>query len=143
MFDYYPQFTKLTAQARRQADAFEQATIARADLLVYPTNWVARSAIEDYGADPAKVHVQPYGANITEIPPRELAVAPRRRAGCRLVFVGVNWARKGGAIAVDAVRLLRGQGIDAELTIVGSVPPAPIRDIAVTVIPFIDKSDPA
>jgi glycosyltransferase involved in cell wall biosynthesis len=143
MFDYYPQFTNVTAQARRQADELERATIARADLLIYPTSWAARSAIEDYGADPAKVHVQPYGANIAETPSREMALAPRRRSGCKLIFVGVDWSRKGGAIALEAVRCLRRQGLEAELTILGCIPREPIEAPAVTVIPFLDKNDPA
>jgi glycosyltransferase involved in cell wall biosynthesis len=142
MFDYNPQFTNLSARARREADELERTAIMRADLLVYPTNWAARSAIEDYDADPDKVHVLAYGANLAETPARESALAPRKPPTCRLLFVGTNWIYKGGAIAVDTFRSLRDAGVDVELTIVGCVPSRPIDDPDITVIPFLDKNDP-
>ena len=142
MFDYYPRFRNLTRGARREADELERAAISRSELLIYPTNWAARSAIEDYGADPAKVHVLAYGANMTTAPTREAAIAPRQNSPCKLIFVGVDWSVKGGAIALDAYRRLRGAGVEAELTIVGCVPPDPIEDPGVSVIPFLDKNDP-
>lgn len=142
MFDYYPQFSGLRDSARRSADGIERRAIARADLLLYPTGWAARSAVEDYGADPAKVHVVPYGANLETLPERMPALAPRDRSKCRLLFVGVNWAVKGGAIAIDTLRCLRADGVDAELTIVGCVPPEPLEEPGLRVIPFLDKNDP-
>ena len=142
MFDYYPRFTNLGKQARREVDEIERAAITRADVLLYPTNWAAQSAIEHYGADPAKVHVLSYGANLDIVPSREEVLAPRERSGLKLLFVGVNWSIKGGAIAVEAVRCLRREGVEAELTIVGCVPPEPVEDPGITVIPFLDKNDP-
>ena len=142
MFDYYPRFTNLGEQARREVDEIERAAITRADLLLYPTNWAAQSAIEHYGADPDRVHVLSYGANMDVVPSRDEVLAPRERSGLKLLFVGVNWSIKGGAIAVEAVQTLRREGVEVELTIVGCVPPEPLEDPGITVIPFLDKNDP-
>jgi glycosyltransferase involved in cell wall biosynthesis len=74
----------------------------------------------------------------------------------RLAFVGKKWERKGGDIALDALRWLRGRGIDARLTILGSRPPGYVDpegadgpgtegelEPGVAVIPFLNKNRPA
>lgn len=142
MFDYYPQFKTLTRSARQEANALERSAIARADLLVYPTNWAARSAIEDYDADPSRVHVLAYGPNFSELPSRDEALRARPGGAFNLIFVGVNWQIKGGQIAVDTLKALRDMGVDAMLTIVGCTPPEPFDGEHIKVIPFLDKNDP-
>lgn len=143
MFDYYPRFRRLTARARREADQLERAAIKRADLILYPTEWAARSAIEEYGANPGKVHVVAYGANMIEVPSRVDALAPRTGTTRKILFVGVDWEIKGGALAVECLRLMRAAGIDVEMTVVGCVPPQPVAEPGLAVIPFLHKSDPS
>ncbi len=41
---------------------------------------------------------------------------------CRLLFVGVDWYRKGGDRAVEAARILNEGGLPTELHVVGSAP---------------------
>ena len=85
----------------------------------------------------------PFGACIEEVPPRE-DLAQRgepSREAVRLLFVGKDFKRKGGALAVKAVELLREQGVQAELTLLGCVPPRP--QPGVTAIEYLDKDDPA
>ena len=142
MRGYYPSFSGLSARAVREAEALEAAAIARADLLVYPTAWAARSAIADYGADPGRVHVVPYGANMDALPDRARAVAPRAEGPLRLLFVGVDWARKGGDVAIEVLDALRARGVAAHLTVVGCAPPGRPARPDLTVIPFLDKSTP-
>jgi glycosyltransferase involved in cell wall biosynthesis len=139
MLDYYPRFSNLSARAVRAANAMERDSIARADLLLYPTHWAAESAIRDYGADPAKVRVIPYGANLTEVPDAPPAYQPQGER-CRLLMVGVDWEIKGGAIAVETLRALRALGVEAELTIVGCSAPSPINLPGLRFIPFLDKN---
>jgi glycosyltransferase involved in cell wall biosynthesis len=139
---YHPHYRVLSEQTRRDTEELEQAVISRADLLLYPTEWVARSAIEDFGADPSKVHIVPWGANM-ESPPPAPTIDERPSDGrCRLLFVGVNWTEKGADIAVETLRGLRGDGLAAELTICGCTPPTEIDVPGLTVIPFLDKGDP-
>lgn len=142
MVDYYGKFTDLTATALREAEAVEAAAIARAQILSYPTEWAARSAVEDYGADPARIRIMPYGANLDTLPDRAAALAPRRDGPLRLIFVGVDWVRKGGAIAVEALSELTAAGIPAEMTIVGCVPPKDVPADNLTVHPFLSKNKP-
>lgn len=139
---YYPEYSDLSARAIREADALERLAIQRADLLLYPTRWVAQSAIDHYGADPAKIRIQPYGANLTQAPSRQEALVTRKTGPVRLLFVGVSWLRKGGDIALSAVHALRARGMDVQLTVIGCTPPADVDLTDVTVIPFLDKTDP-
>jgi glycosyltransferase involved in cell wall biosynthesis len=60
-----------------------------------------------------------------------------------LLWVGIDWVRKGGGIVVDCLHDLRRSGIDAHLTVCGCVPPFGQSDPHITVIPFLDKRDPA
>ncbi len=143
MIDYNSRYKNLTLAAIREADALERAAIRRSDLMIYPTDWAARSAIEDYGADPEKVHIVPYGANLAYVPARSEALAARPGPMRRIIFVGVDWAMKGGEITLAAVRDIRTRGLDVELTVVGCSPPAPVTDAGVTFVPFLDKNDPA
>lgn len=143
MFEYYPEFSKISTRSIRQADELERRSIARADALIYPTNWAAQSAIEHYQADPKKVHVIPFGANFQNVPDRERALTPRPGPALKLLFVGVNWDRKGGTIAVAALRELLAKGMNAELTVVGCIPPETVDRDQITIIPFLDKNDSA
>jgi glycosyltransferase involved in cell wall biosynthesis len=126
----------------------ERKALHRADLLVYPTRWAADSAINDYGVDPARIIVQPFGANLSDPPSREEALALRRDGPLRLLFCGVEWERKGGNVALQAIEQLHNAGVPATLTVLGCTPP-PSPEVAeltrrglLTVIPFLDKSIP-
>lgn len=142
MIGYYPEFSALSRLSRWEGHLVEARAIARADALIYASDWAARSARDDYGASAAKLHVIPFGANLAQVPTRAEALAPRRADGpCRLLFVGRNWQRKGGAIAIDALRCLRQMGIDAELTVCGPQPPP--AEPHVRCVPAIEKHDAA
>jgi glycosyltransferase involved in cell wall biosynthesis len=141
MVGYYPQFTGLSRGAIRAADRLERAAITRAALLVYPTRWVADSAVRDYGADPSKILVAPLGANMDDA---EIGgpAAPPDDGVCRLLFVGTEWERKGGDIALAALKRLQGRGVPSRLTLVGAAPPGPVGE-GVEAVGFLDKNRPA
>ena len=142
MDGYYPDYSGLLASSRRSAEDLERRAIGRADLIFYPTQWAANSAIRDYGADPAKIHVLPFGANFTELPDRDTALRSRNSTTFYLLCVAVDWHRKGVPTVVEAYRELRRMNIDVELTICGSTPPTRLEIPGVTVIPSLDKNDP-
>ncbi len=141
--DYYPRFSRVLRFSAREADDVDRLAVRRADLLVYPSQWAACSAVRDYQGDESKIHVIPYGANIEDVPDPETIRHDGGSDECRLLFVGVKWARKGGDIAVETLIRLREMGIRAQLTICGCVPPGGLRVPGLQVIPFLDKNDPA
>ncbi|WP_454618219.1 glycosyltransferase family 4 protein [Bradyrhizobium cenepequi] len=141
--DYHPNYRNLTRAARETSERLERDTIARADLILYPSQWGAESAVRDYGADPARVHVVPWGANLKEAPARESVLGCRRPGPVRMLLVGVNWKEKGADIAVETLAELNNRGVKAELVICGCTPPEPVTQDGLTIIPYLDKNDPA
>ena len=91
-------------------------------LCVFPAQWLQDEALK-LGAKPEKIRIIPFGANIPD--PGASAVESRdffRNAAenkVRLLFVGVDWHRKGGDIALQTAELLKEQGLDVTLDLVG------------------------
>jgi glycosyltransferase involved in cell wall biosynthesis len=141
LIDYYPDFANLSTHTKRAGDRLEAMTIERASVCMFSSSWAAASAINDYGADPQRVVVNELGANVDAPPSSELQIAlPIDKI--RLLFVGVDWSRKGGSIASSATRLLRQQGIDAELAVVGCRVPERDRHEGVIEVGFLSRTDP-
>jgi glycosyltransferase involved in cell wall biosynthesis len=67
------------------------------------SHWVARSLVDEYGVPPARVHVIPPGVDTNAWRPQEGAAAG---GPVRLLFVGGNFERKGGALLLDVFRRL-------------------------------------
>lgn len=144
MIDYYSSyFGRPFRRSRREANRIEQLAIDKADLIICSSSWAQRSLCNDYHADVNKVHVVPFGANFDEWPfPRTLHGRHHEKT-CHLLFVGNDWRRKGGQIAVDTLVELEKLGVSAKLTIVGCVPPVKPRQGNIEIIPLLDKNDHA
>lgn len=122
----------------------EQKALDSASLALYSSEYAARSAIEDYNIDPGKVKVVPFGGNFSgEVDPGEIRarIRLRSRKTCHLLFLGVNWQRKGGDLAVRVARKLNDEGIHTILHVIG------IKDLKLNPMPdfirnhgFISKS---
>jgi glycosyltransferase involved in cell wall biosynthesis len=139
--DYYPQFTNLWQWSANQANNVEQMAYRNAAALLYSSSWAARSAVEAYSVDPERVHTIFFGANLDTVPPKETVLAKKPSERCRLLFMGVGWQRKGGAIAFETRQKLEEMGINAELIICGSTPPRQLSHKRMVVIPFLNKND--
>ncbi len=138
---YYPFHKKIVKRSIYEMNTIQDRVLKKASAVIYSSAWAARSAIEDYGADPKKIHVVPFGANLDEIPPREAVLAREKSEHCRLLFLGVDWIRKGGDIAFETLLKLEEMGIQAELIVCGCAPPERVAHERMKVIPFLDKND--
>lgn len=138
--DSYPEFSNLSRASRRLGERLERAAIARADLLVYPSEWAAESAVRDYGAERSRILVAPFGANLDTLP-QAAPSEPRCGGALRLLFVGKEWERKGGDTALEALAALRRMGRAATLTVVGCIPPGAGTVAGLEVAGFLDKAD--
>ena len=144
LFASYPAYKDLSAASRRHGDRIERAAIKRASASVFASEWAAASAIRDYSAEPARVHVVPFGANFEHQPAREdvvRAIDARASDKIQLLFIGVEWERKGGPVALQVLRTLVKQGVPAHLTVVGCEPAISHEDAShVSVRGFIEKT---
>lgn len=141
LIGYYPEYSNLMRRSIYEKKTIQELALKKASAVIYSSTWAARSAIEDYGADPRKIHVVPFGANLDEPPTRETALARKKSESCRLLFLGVDWVRKGGDIAFETLLKLEEWGIQAELIICGCTPPKGVVHKNMKVIPFLDKND--
>jgi len=126
LMDYYPHYSNLCAETIRGANRAEDLALLKCRLAIYSSEWAANTAIQHYGVDPAKVKVVPFGANINSsrtIQDIERIIQNKNSEVCRLLFVGVDWFRKGGDIAVEVAAELNQLGVRTELHIVGCDPP--------------------
>lgn len=139
--NYYGDLSNVRDVSLREGNKIEKKAIKKSVLLIYSSRWAAESAIKDYGADKSKVHVLPFGANIEYVPLQEEVFKKKRSDKCRLLFLGVDWERKGGSIAFDALLELEKLGVESELTVCGCVPPEEFKHESLMVIPFLDKND--
>jgi len=142
---YYCGYKNLCETTKRQGDLLERMAIRKAAVCLYRSEWAARSAIDDYGAEPSKVFVTSLGPAIDKqlIPPR-IDVADKLACGmCRLLLIGLDCRRKGCDTAIEATRILKDEGIDARLTVCGcKIPAATTLPDYVTWVPFLNKNDP-
>jgi glycosyltransferase involved in cell wall biosynthesis len=79
---------------------------------------IRRSLIEDYGVEPAKIRCANAGSNL----PRGPGAPVRVPGGKTILFVGMEWERKGGPLLVAAFRRVLREHPDAKLIIVGCAP---------------------
>ena len=119
----------------------EALAIAKSSRSIYSSEWAANSAINDYQANPSKVSVIPFGANLDDIPADSEEFLKRQTDCCRLLFVGKGWERKGGDLAFQTLLALEKKGMNVELTVVGNIPPAEVRHDRLTIIPYLNKRD--
>jgi glycosyltransferase involved in cell wall biosynthesis len=113
---------------------------------MFSSEWAASSAVADYGVNPEKIKVVPFGANFIMVPAREVvlqSVATRSMESCQLITIGVDWYRKGIPSAIELASTLNDQGIRTELTVVGATAPSGVSlPDFVKLTGFIDKQAP-
>jgi glycosyltransferase involved in cell wall biosynthesis len=142
LLDYYPQYSDMLTRSIEQMQAITVRGMRKASTLIYSSAWAAQSAINEYHIDPRKVYVVPMGANFDEPPDEEIIERKKRSGICKLLFVGVDWQRKGGEIAFETLLALAQIGIPAELTVCGCMPPKNRSHPDMKIIPYLDKNDP-
>jgi len=145
MKDFYPDWSNITEKSKINGNSVDVNALARSAAAIYCSQWAADEAIIHHKTDKRKVHVVPYGANIDSsfIPKTEEAIRNKIGNKCSLLFLGVDWIRKGGDIAYNTMKELNAMGVNASLIVCGCVPPVQVQsDKNVDVIPFLNKSIP-
>jgi glycosyltransferase involved in cell wall biosynthesis len=129
LLNFYSNYFSLSEEAVSEAQQIEQQAIESSDLLIYTSKWAADAAINKYKADPKKVFIVPFGANINCAPaPGEIkAIIEKRdiKRHVNLLLLGIDWDRKGGDYAVQVAQKLNALNIPTTLHLAGlpSLPP--------------------
>ncbi len=142
--NYYSSFSKYSSGTIKRGNRLERMAFNKAKKLIFTSDWAAKSAIEDYGVYPGRIKTIGFGANIAEgLSEDEVlsSVKDKSTEECNLLFVGVEWERKGADIAVQVMDRLRAENINAKLYLVGlkQVPPKLSKHIIN--IGFLNKNE--
>ncbi len=116
---HYPGFEKKNLPSSSWL-ACEKDVYHHATLNFTMSGNVADSIVKDYDCDSAKVVTVYGGANIGVSP--DQIFDDRRYSNLNILFVGVEWERKGGPILVEAFKIVLNRLPNASLTILGCKP---------------------
>ncbi len=125
LLDFYDSKDKLTQESFRHGVDIEKLALDNSALAVFSSEWAASIALNYHKINPSKVKVVPFGANVTHNNTTDdikKFIAKRDKGICKLLFVGVDWIRKGGDIALNTAIELNRKGLKTELSIVGVEP---------------------
>ena len=141
--NFYPSFSNFCNETKRSIYALEKSALDRCKLVIFWSDWAAEVAVKTYGIAPSKIKVVPSGPNIECNRTNEdvnSIVESRVTTPCKLLFIGVEWFRKGGDIALEVAKELNKRGLPTELSVVGCQPitSEPLPSF-VKVIGFVDK----
>lgn len=103
---------------------------------VFTSSYASADAIRKFynSFSSEKIKVVPLGANFDEMPSRDLVmenILNKNMNVCRILFVGVDWNRKGADIVIETVKILHDAGFPIELHLVG------LRDIPMSLPPYV------
>jgi glycosyltransferase involved in cell wall biosynthesis len=127
----------LSERSYQQQFEWERSVYAKMTGIFVMSSWLGHSFVHDFGVEAAKVHVVHAGINLPELPPARVT----RAAAPKFLFVGKDFARKGGSYLLEAFRAVRQAVPDATLSIVG--PAMGATQPGVVFEGFLSKDDPA
>lgn len=118
----YPEWQSKSDGYVRAFDDFERRALTRSAAVCMAARYAGDSAVEDYGVDPARLHIVPLGCNITADPgAASRSRKPPSRERFELSIVALDPERKGLDLSIRTVEAMRARGVDAWLTYVGPV----------------------
>jgi glycosyltransferase involved in cell wall biosynthesis len=135
---------------RSRRDPFQLQTLSRlgqravnnTSKIFMTSRFAVQRSAENFGTRfPAHKTLTTLIAPCLDDPPTDFTIRSSS-SPLRLLWVGVDWERKGGAQVLDVFNQLRARGIDAELHLVGQVPECAQQQPGVTHHGFIDKTQP-
>lgn len=94
---------------------FERNLYGNLDLIFTMSEWLRRSFIDDFSCDPDKVIAVGAGVNLKYVP----EIKNKDYSKHNILFIGVDFKRKGGGILLDAFKIVRKEIPGATLTIIG------------------------
>jgi len=117
LYNYYPEFSDFWKFNINQGNNIEKKALETSTKIIAASDWTKNSIIHDYNISPKKIEVIEFGANINNI---DIDIHTKGKSqSLNILFLGVEWGRKGGDIAVQTCELLINQGLDSSISIVG------------------------
>lgn len=138
LLNYYGGMSGFGLLSKKTTVFLEKLALQKSNELVFSSEWAAKHAVDFYKIPKEKVHVIKFGSN-AQAP--DQIVEKEYSGEITFLFLGVEWERKGGQIALDAIKILRQRNYPVKLQVVGCIPPVEETE-AMNVIPFLNKNNP-
>ena len=138
----YDGMSHFTPDIMQQVSLVERLASKRCTGIIETSDWAAKEARRIWRLPDEKGASIPFGANVeTDVTEENLQASIKARGydECRLLWLGKDWDRKGGSIALQTAKLLNQRGIKTKLQVVGCEVPDAEKDPCVEAIGFIDK----
>lgn len=119
----YSWYSKMPEHLKREQDRIEREAMAKCTKAIVSSKCVVDEMTKHYGFPANKIELVPMGANI-DTPPSQQTVENaitnlRSKHTLRLLFVGVDWIRKGGGLVLDTAKDIQRKGVDVRVDLVG------------------------
>lgn len=140
----YDGMAHFTPAIMNEVKLVERMAAKRCAGIIETSEWAAREARKLWRLPDEKVAAIPFGANIqtsVNLENVDQVLDSRATDQVNLLFLGKDWERKGGDLAVETAKVLNQRGIKTTLRIVGCETPGAVPDF-VEVVGFIDKKTP-
>ena len=139
MVDYY--FFHLTDANIKDGNEVQRRAMQNCNVNVFASNWAMREAVDFYHIPESTCHLGYFGASVDTA---EFKKQPHDESLVNLLFVGVEWERKGGEIAVECTKLLNKKDTSRKyvLHFVGCQPPYEIKDENIKFYGFLNRNIP-
>ena len=124
--NFYSYVSNLADTSFKSGQRIQKLAIEKSDAIILSSDWAINSAINDYGADTKKIKKVHFASNLSIVPAENEVkeiINSRDRTKIKLLFLAVDWERKGGDDAVAIVENLNNTGFKAELIVVGTTVP--------------------
>lgn len=135
LFNYYPSLNNVSRISSREVNFVEHRAFNKITVAFFSSSWASDFVRQHFKMN--GVGTIPFGCNlkqVAEISPKKLS-----QKECNLLFVGVDWERKGGVVALKILQALIEKKLEVRLTVIGCVPPSGSDLNHVRVIEKLDK----
>ncbi|GHB40283.1 glycosyltransferase family 4 protein [Mongoliitalea lutea] len=132
---YYDAFKNLSQKSIEESNEIERIAIQKSKTQVFSSQWAIGSAIEKYQAK--DTYLVKMGANIDHKPILQ-SKEKNNSDQFSLLFIGIDWTRKGGPIVIESLDILEKRGIEFQLTVIGCTPD--VKRSYMKVISYLNKN---
>ncbi|CAA6696223.1 Unannotated [Lentimonas sp. CC19] len=140
LVDYYEEFSNLSKLTLKHGLETEQKAIANVTRAFFSSEWARQIAIAEIPSKASHIHTVQFGANLHSNH-ETCPAANWEHQLIEFVFIGTDWVRKGGDLAVAVVEQLNTKGYPCTLHIIG-VTPEGLPDFC-KIHGFLSKDNPS
>jgi glycosyltransferase involved in cell wall biosynthesis len=139
LLNYYPSLTNVFTVSKKEIEWVEKKALAKVRLQLFSSSWASDFTRNHFAI--SNIVEVPFGANLTASDSMEPIIQQKKTIPFNLVFISVDWHRKGGDIVLEIFNSLIKQSIPIHLTIIGCKPPIQVDSDRLMIFEHIDKNN--